>query len=68
MPEYQHILSYFEFIGKGLPSSLYNNGIISTIIALIKGKASNIITAITIAIPFVSILKIEAPRYAKTNA
>jgi hypothetical protein len=39
-----------------------------TIIALINGKASKIIIAMTIAIPFVSILRIDAPRYAKTNA
>jgi hypothetical protein len=37
-------------------------------IALINGNASNIIKAITIAMPFVSILRIDAPRYAKTNA
>ncbi len=68
MPEYQHILSYFEFIGKERPNSLYSKGIIQTIIALINGKASKIIKAITIAIPLVSILKIDAPKYAKTNA
>jgi len=55
-------------MGNGLPNNRYKSGIMQTMIALINGSASKITIAMTIAIPFVSILKIEAPKYAKTNA
>jgi hypothetical protein len=55
-------------IGKGLLIILYTSGRMYTMMALTKGMAARIRRAIMTADHFPSIDRMEAPKYAKTNA